>query len=103
MTGSGSPKPDQSVRAAPPSLDRAVSISASKAFGIGIGSKALTRARRNEQEPHRLAGSLAGIAELYRVAKHVPVGGEMRAHKGLAQYMFPFERLPRSGFISDPA
>ena len=45
----------------------------------------------------------AGIAELDRIAKHVPVGGEMRAHIGLAQYMFPFQRLPRSGFISDSA
>lgn len=74
-----------------------------RAANIPCWETAGQRTERNEQEPHRLAGSLAGIAELYRVAKHVPVGGEMRAHKGLAQYMFPFERLPRSGFISDPA
>ncbi len=70
---------------------------------IPCGEAAGQRTERDEQEPHRLTGSFTGIAELDRIAKHVPVGGEMRAHIGLAQYMFPFERLPRRRFISDSA
>jgi hypothetical protein len=102
MTRSGSPKPDQSVRAARLSVDR-VEGAHPRATIIPCGEAAGQRTERDEQEPHCLTGSFTGIAELDRIAKHVPVGGEMRAHIGLAQYMFPFQRLPRSGFISDSA
>ena len=59
------------------------------------------RAERDEQEPHRLTGGFAAIAEFDRIAEHVPVRGQMRAHIGLAQDMLPFQRPPRGGFIAE--